>query len=392
MNIGFFLPNSRDYEDRIRLLMALSNHVESVTLFLGINDGRVDGADLERFSVCEVGFIRGFKLVNLVKSMLAVRAVYLAKGLDVVHDTSGNLILFFILARVRKFSCLLVSSFFTLERWRIENVWKPAGYSTFSLVTNLTTARMFLGSWFQGMISKLADRVVLQAPGLIGRVTKYCDIDPQDVSVLTNNVDTCYWRPVGNHSPTDGFSPKKLLYVGGLDHTRGLIPVLNTLHMCKKSGLNLHLTLVAKPGMMSESDIRSLVENLGLSEEVVFKNGLTRQHMRNTYNESDILIYQTINDGSPRVVLEAISCGLPVIASTHPGIDILDPKKEYILFTEFGDTEEMYRLIKSVLSDHGPETSISVKGREKILKCFSTEAVAQDYARFYNEFAVGFRR
>lgn len=372
--------------------MALSSHVESVTLFLGINDGNVDGGDFERFTVCEVGFIRGFKLLNLVKAMLVVRGVYLSKGLDVVHDTSGNLILYFVLARVRKYSCLLVSSFFTLERWRIENVWKPAGYSTFSLVTNPTTARMLLGSWFQGMISKLADRIVLQAPGLVSRLTRYCDIDPKYISVLTNNVDTCYWRPVGKDVPTGKPGPRKLLYVGGLDHTRGLFSVLNTLQMCKNYGLNLCLTLVVKPGMMSEADIRAVVEKLGLSEEVVFKSGLTRQHMRDAYNESDILIYQTINDGSPRVVLEAISCGLPVIASRHPGIEILDPMKEFIQFTEFGDTEEMCHLIQSVLTDHVFATDVSIRGREKILKYFSTEAVAQDYAHFYDQFVGSFRR
>ena len=52
----------------------------------------------------------------------------------------------------------------------------------------------------------------------------------------------------------------------------------------------------------------------------------------------------------------------------------------------------MYRLIQAVLSDHESETAIAIKGREKIQKCFSTEVVAQDYARFYNEFAISFRR
>ena len=100
-----------------------------------------------------------------------------------------------------------------------------------------------------------------------------------------------------------------------------------------------------------------------------------------------MLIYQSMNEGSPRVVLEAMGCGLPVIASNHPGIVELDPGGEYISFTDYGDIDKIVNYILSYRSNPDEFVSRLEKGRRHVLENFSTEVIAEDYVRFYHSTA-----
>ena len=69
-------------------------------------------------------------------------------------------------------------------------------------------------------------------------------------------------------------------------------------------------------------------------------------------------------------MLEAISSGLPVIASHHPGIDVLDPKGEYISFTEFGNTSQIIDQVATMVNSKSMLEKASSNGRKNIIKGF----------------------
>ena len=107
--------------------------------------------------------------------------------------------------------------------------------------------------------------------------------------------------------------------------------------------------------------------------------------MKERYNSADALVYQTINDGSPRVVLEAMSCGLPVVASNHPGIDILDPDSKIISFTSFCDEKSMKAEIVQLIENPDMGMRVGEAGRAMVREKFDTKPIAKQYAIFYEE-------
>jgi len=61
-----------------------------------------------------------------------------------------------------------------------------------------------------------------------------------------------------------------------------------------------------------------LSESLGVGQAMRFAGELDQAQMADVYARSDILLLTSETEGVPRVVLEAMSCGLPVVVSDIP--------------------------------------------------------------------------
>ena len=134
------------------------------------------------------------------------------------------------------------------------------------------------------------------------------------------------------------------------------------------------------------------MNKLGLFPFVEIEQNLSRNQMKERYNSADALVYQTINDGSPRVVLEAMSCGLPIVASNHPGIDILDPGSKIISFTGFCDEESMKAEIVQLIENPSMRMRVGETGRAMVRKKFDTKPIAKQYAVLYQETLIAMAR
>ena len=363
------------------MLNEVSELTGKVTLLLGRNDMPNGFPKSNSLELVDAKFVRGWRLLNLWRTAKALSKL---GHVDVIHDTFGNLLIPFIRAYKKKDRPVFVTSFYALERWRIDNVWKTQGYNTISLLLNQSGRRMYLGAITQFLMSKFADYVVLQSPGLIQRLAESIHISQDKVRVITNSVNTDFWTPgVSEYSRQE--NNFRLLYIGGLDNSHGLISILKVMKGIDDLGHKITLNLVIKAGIGKLDAINKYIEKLGLFTFVEIEQNLSRSQMKKRYNVADALIYQTINDGSPRVVLEAMSCGLPVVASNHPGIDILDPDSKIIRFTRFCDEKSMKAEIVQLIENPSMGMRVGEAGRAMVRKKFDTNPIAKQYAVLYQE-------
>lgn len=84
------------------------------------------------------------------------------------------------------------------------------------------------------------------------------------------------------------------------------------------------------------------------------------------YQTADVFIHAGYREGTPGVILEAMACGLPVIARRIPGIDFLLKHKENCLL--FDTIEELRNRVLTIYRDKDFARKLAENARETILK------------------------
>ena len=103
------------------------------------------------------------------------------------------------------------------------------------------------------------------------------------------------------------------------------------------------------------------------------------------YSAADVFVAPSIQDNLPNTVLEAIACGLPVVAFDIGGMsDMIDHKTNGYLAQPF-DIEDLAHGISWVLEDSDRYLNLSNQAREKAEREFSQELQANHYLRLFEE-------
>jgi glycosyltransferase involved in cell wall biosynthesis len=69
--------------------------------------------------------------------------------------------------------------------------------------------------------------------------------------------------------------------------------------------------------------LKSLAIRLGVAQRVEFCGRVAQDQMSSRYSAADILVLPSLREGTPNVVLEAMACGTPVVATDVGGISEL---------------------------------------------------------------------
>lgn len=140
--------------------------------------------------------------------------------------------------------------------------------------------------------------------------------DPDRVITLRNGVDLRRFRP-GDRTAARarlGLDGPVILSAGNLLELKGHHLVLEAL--ASLPGVTL---LVAGEGPM-RATLERQARKLGLEGRVRLLGNVSQDVLVDCYNGADALVLASSREGMPNVVLEALACGLPVIATTVGGI------------------------------------------------------------------------
>jgi len=380
----FFLPSIAAYRDRVQLMMEVSRGLRSLTLVVGIVDQEIDTSDYPAFEIVDAGFKPRQRPLNLWKVNRLISRLISERSVDIVHDTFGNLIpLMF--RKSRYPGVTFLTSLFQNEGWRLKYVWGdvPLHRKLFSW----STATMYMNRLFERAVIKRSDYVIVQAPRLIERVTEFNDVPTSKIRILTNNVDVDEWSPLSDSSaPThSGSEDLQILFVGGIGRTRGVPTMIDAVSLLARRGIGATLTLVGSPEPNAVQELSDQANNLGISDRIIFAGRMSREQVRAAFSNYELFLYLTINDGSPRIILEAVSTGIPIIATRHPGIEVIDPDGSVISYAGPDDAEAVAGLVTDFINDRTGWEEKVITGRRIAEERFGSEHVARQYVDLYQE-------
>jgi glycosyltransferase involved in cell wall biosynthesis len=161
-------------------------------------------------------------------------------------------------------------------------------------------------------------RIVDDLKKWFGRdVTKKC-------AIVYNGIDTEHFRPdpKARSLLRSRYALQEnnvvLLTLGRLTHEKGHHVLIEAMRILRQSMPDIKLLVVGDGENLPR--LQALTEHLGLSEAVIFTGMVDNSETSSYYNASDIFVFPTLTiEGLPFVLMEAMACGKPVIASNIGG-------------------------------------------------------------------------
>jgi glycosyltransferase involved in cell wall biosynthesis len=131
------------------------------------------------------------------------------------------------------------------------------------------------------------------------------------------------------------------------------------------------LALVVAGDGEERAALAERAKELGVAEKVRFTGNISDPYSLHLH--STIHLLPSIREVSPVPVLEAMACGVPVVASRIGAVpEILEEGREGIL-CEPGDTGALLQAVRMLLSDEGLRRAMGEMGREKVRRNFDIE-------------------
>lgn len=130
----------------------------------------------------------------------------------------------------------------------------------------------------------------------------------------------------------------KLLYVGYLRKAKGVETVLRAFKGIVKERPNSILSVVGSGEF--ENELKQIVKTEYIPNVDFLGHIDKREELNKIYRSHDIFMFASLSEGSPRVVLEAMSNGMAVVSTPVGSLPNTFHDKEDIVFANFNDIDD----------------------------------------------------
>lgn len=202
--------------------------------------------------------------------------------------------------------------------------------------------------------------------------------DPFSVRFIPNGVDMASFCPAAEAAPAPG--PFRFLFVGRFQEQKNLCSLLKELAALREEGapdFEIHL--------VGDGPLRPMLQKRAAESglDAVWHGWMPREKLADVYRRCHCLVNPSLYEGMPNVLLEAMGCGLPIVASAIPGNDALVRHGQNGLLFPLSDSAAFRGALRSMLENSRAATVMGRESRRIVERDFSWAKVTQEYARLF---------
>lgn len=248
----------------------------------------------------------------------------------------------------------------------------------------------------QRFLARLLRPVVVRAfrCALSGRDALLILQNPDDLAILLTSqvIEAKRIRLIrGAGVDTSAFSPQEenvgvplVMLPARLLWDKGVGEFVDCARSFKQKGIPVRFALVGEPDEHNPECVPVPQIVAWVVEGVVEWWGY-RADMPEVLRQAAVVCLPSFREGLPKVLLEAASCGRPIVTYDAPGCRevVVDGKNGFLV--PLKDSQALVVAVEKLLCDPELRRQMGIAGREKVLKEFSQEKIAAETMRVWAE-------
>ena len=138
-------------------------------------------------------------------------------------------------------------------------------------------------------------------------------LDPGKIIALENGVDERIYTPRRSGEPEEMY----VLYVGRLDFRKGLFDLIRCGKYVGEEYPEVKFVITGEGPLQGK--LKEEVRKMQLQDRIIFLGHVSRSRLIQLYQDATVFVLPSHYEGLPTVLLEAMSCGVPVVATSVSG-------------------------------------------------------------------------
>ena len=202
-------------------------------------------------------------------------------------------------------------------------------------------------------------------------------VPPERIVLASNGVAG---RARRRPNPENG-RPVQLLFLGRFVNQKGCSDLLAVAQLLKAGETGWHLTMMGSGPL--EAELRATIATSGLSDRVTLKPW--RDDVDAVLREADVLVAPSRHEGMPNVVLEAMSVGLPVVATDVGAVARVLGQEGASFVVVPNDVERFRDAVLSLTQDPVKREAYGAALHARARSAFDMPVIARQYRQLYKQ-------
>jgi len=228
----------------------------------------------------------------------------------------------------------------------------------------------------------LSDKIIGPCPDLVN-LLKYCLVDKEKVCIIPNGIDPEMFDKISCDAAfLDRYALEKdnfVLYMGRLHSLKGIHYLIRAFQNSKKRHKLLKLVIAGtgdfEPYLRKVAKVTEDILFIGYVDSMMIKKSL--------YENCLAVVVPSIYETFPMVVLEAMVCSKPVIASHTGGIPLLVKHGKNGFLVKPKDIRGIETFIRILCEDSELRRKMGILGRRLVEEEFSVDKMVDGTLKVY---------
>lgn len=201
----------------------------------------------------------------------------------------------------------------------------------------------------------------------------------QKIDIIYNGINIDIFKP----GRKENSEPFEIICASRLSHRKGFNYVIDAVQILREKYPHIHVTIAGGEGDAGV-ELKKQVDDLKLGGMVTFTGHYFFEEIAPRYQQADVFVFPSLNEGMSNNMLEAMASGLPIIMTPTGGAEELVEDGKNGFLVAFKNSQDIADKIEKLIANPELVERMGKRSRE-IAERMSWKNVASQYFDLYKK-------